>query len=496
MSLNLNMLDKKQVISVVCNQWGDTGKGKFVDLFSDWADIIVRGTGGANAGHTICVDGKKLITHLIPSGILYDNQGKTTVLGSGVALDPKVLIDEINLVKKNNGTVDNLKISHNAKLVLPMHILMDKISAAAKDIGSTGRGISFLYSDFYLKVGLTINDIYNEDVFRKKLEKNMEFKKNYLESFSKEQIKNVMNSEALGNGIYYDENNIININAVIKKYKEYSEILKPYITDTRQLLREAIDSKKKILLEGAQGILLSIDYGTTRYQTSSDCSIEGLAKGCDLKQENVGLTFGIVKAFYMTRVGNGPFPTEIGGKESEKYCASGFTKQTEKDANPNSNINDSDELKQSIAIRIAGDEYGATTGRTRRVGWLDLVALKYAKEINGKDVILTKVDVLDDCERIKLCVGYEYTGEDVFYAGQEIKKGDRLDYFIPYSEILYNCKPIYKVFKGWKTKISNLTKFDELPTELQKIIKYIERFAKVKVKIVSVGPDRTQTIFC
>jgi len=486
------LLNKKQCIAIVCNQWGDTGKGKFVDLFSDWADIVVRGTGGANAGHTICTGNTKLITHLIPSGILYDNKGKISVLGSGVALDPKTIIEEIEMVKKHGCTVNNLKISHNARIVLPTQILIDRISSASKDVGSTGRGIAYVYSDYYLKVGIVANDLLNEEIFRKKLEKNLEFKKHYLQSFDKDTIKQTF--EKLGMQEFYDENEVINKDTIVRKYMEYGRILKPFITDTRSFLENAIKEKKKILLEGAQGLLLSIDYGTTRYQTSSDASIEGLAKGCDIKELNVDLVLGITKSFYMTRVGNGPFPSELGGIESEKYCASGYNKEYEKANYSDLNVNDPTEFKQGIAIRMLGDEYGATTGRTRRTGWLDLVALKYAKSINGKDLVLTKVDVLDNCKKIKLCVGYEYTGEEINYAGKIIKNGDQLDYFVPHSEILYKCKPIYKEFKGWETNTSQIKEYKELPARMKKIIKFIETFADTKVRIISVGPDREQTI--
>ncbi len=493
------LLKNKQVVAVVCNQWGDTGKGKFVDLISDWADIIVRGTGGANAGHTIVVKGKKYIFHLIPSGILRDKEGKINVIGRGVALDPRVMLEEINILQENNMPVKNLKIAHDAPLVLPLHLLFDRYSDQSEKVGTTGRGIGPLYSDYVSRNSLFVNDILNPEVFKQKLKAYLESKKKKLEIMDKEVVKKILAHPHLENGIYYNKKTIIDFDRIVKMYTEtYASTLKKFITDATEFVQKAKKEGKKILLEGAQGTLLSVDYGTTKYQTSSDCSIEGLSKGCGLKEKEVEYVFGITKAFYMTRVGNGPFPTELGGRKSEEYCSSGFTEKYEKEKYGNKVqelLQSKDEFEQGIGLRMISGEYGATTGRTRRTGWLDLVALKYGMKINGPNLTLTKVDILKGVKKIKLCTSYVYEGETTNYAGKTLKKGDKLDYFPRFSEILYNCKPVYKEFDGWNEDISNLRNYKDLPDNFKKIIEFTEKFTEGKIDVISVGPDREQTIF-
>jgi adenylosuccinate synthase len=492
-------LQDKQCVAVVCNQWGDTGKGKFVDLLSTWADIIIRGTGGANAGHTIVVKDQKHIFHLLPSGILHDSSGKINVIGRGVAFDPQAVIDELNILQTAGINVKNLKISHQAPLVLPYHILIDRIGDKAQQIGTTGRGIGPLYTDYTARHSLFLNDIFNKEIFREKLTKYLAGKKSVLASLDKEVAKEVLAHPHLGSGIYFHPETILDIEAIVAKYTDdFAVKLKPYIIDLESFVQSAFSAQKKILLEGAQGTLLSIDFGTTKFQTSSDCTIDGLARGSALRETQVDHVFGIAKAFYMTRVGNGPFPTEFGGKISEEYCSQGITKTAEKIehlSKVEEYIKDDNQFKLGIAVRLLGDEYGATTGRTRRNGWLDLVALKYAMQYNGYSLVLTKVDVLDKFAKIKLAVAYKYNGPDIFYAGRELKNGQQIDFFPRFSEILYHCEPIYKEFAGWQTVISDIENYEALPQEIKTIVDFVEQYTGGKIEIISVGPDREQTIF-
>ncbi|MBI5066415.1 adenylosuccinate synthetase [Candidatus Woesearchaeota archaeon] len=493
------MLADKQVVAVVCNQWGDTGKGKLVDLLSEWADYIVRGTGGANAGHTIVVNDKKFAFHLIPSGILYDNLGKINVIGRGVAFDPKILIEEIYILEKNGLQVHNLLISHEAPLVLPYHLLFDRYSDRSEKVGTTGRGIGPLYSDYVSRNSLFVNDLLNPEIFKEKLTKYVESKRIILNSMNKEVAEKILSHKHLLNGFFFNKDTIIDFDKVVDLYtKEYSEKLRPFIENTSKVVKQARKNGSKILLEGAQGTLLSIDYGTTKYQTSSDCAIEGLAKGCGLKEKDVDYVFGITKAFFMTRVGNGPFPTELGGKKSEEYCDSSQTKNDEETNYANKleeMLHSNDEFEKGIAIRMQGNEYGATTGRTRRVGWLDLVALKYAMQINGPNLTLTKVDVLTGLDKIKICTDYTYQGKEIDYAGRSLKTGSTIKEFPRFSEILYNCEPVYEEFPGWTEDITKIKNYGNLPENFKKIISFIEEYTGGSIDVISVGPEREQTIF-
>jgi len=492
-------LEGKKCIAVVCNQWGDTGKGKLVDLLATWADIIIRGTGGANAGHTIVVGKQKHIFHLLPSGILHDASGKINVIGRGVAFDPQAIIDELDILQVAGVNVKNLKISHQAPLILPYHILIDRLGDKEQKIGTTGRGIGPLYTDYSSRQALFINDIFNKEIFREKLSQYLADKQSVLMAMDKDAAKEVLSHPHLGGGIYFDNETILDLEAIVAKYTgDFAKRLKPYIVDLESFVNLAFKNNKNILLEGAQGTLLSMDYGTTKYQTSSDCTIAGLAKGSGLRENQVDHIFGIAKAFYMTRVGHGPFPTEFGGLQSEKYCEQGITREQEKSEHStkiDEYVNSDDAFKVGIAVRLLGDEYGATTGRTRRNGWLDLVALKYAISYNSHSLVLTKVDILDKFKKIKLCVAYKYTGPNIFYAGLELQTGEQIDFFPRFSEILYNCEPVYQEFDGWGQSISNMENYEDLPVPIKKIINFIESYTGAKIDIVSVGPDRGQTIF-
>ena len=492
-------LSDKKCVAVVCNQWGDTGKGKLVDLLASWSDIIIRGTGGANAGHTIVVKSAKHIFHLLPSGILHDRQGKINVIGRGVAFDPQAVIDELDVLQVAGVTIQNLKISHQAPLMLPFHILIDRMSDKVQKIGTTGRGIGPLYTDYTARHSLWLNDIFNKDLFREKLTKYLASQKSILAGLDKDLAKEVLAHPHLGGGRYFHPENILDTEAIVSQYTgDFAQRLKPYIIDLESFVRSALNSGQKILLEGAQGTLLSIDFGTTKFQTSSDCTIDGLARGAALRENQVDHVFGIAKAFYMTRVGNGPFPTEFGGSASEEYCAQGITKDQEikeHKVKVADYLLGDDQLHLGIAVRLLGDEYGATTGRTRRNGWLDLVALKYAMQYNGQSLTLTKVDVLDRFAKIKLAIAYKYNGPDIFYAGLELKTGQQIDFFPRFSEILYQCEPVYREFEGWQTDISKITEYQDLPPAIKTIIDFIEQYTGGKIEIISLGPDREQTIF-
>ncbi len=492
--------DGKQAIAVVCLQWGDTGKGKIVYMLaSEWADIVIRGTGGPNAGHTLIYNGEEFVCHLLPSGIL--NTKVMNVIGRGVALDLRALETEMAACPKIG--YENLFISHETGLLLPYHILEDITSPKSKLIGTTGCGIGPFYADYYSRLSIFMNDLANEDIFIDKFNKFMDAKQELFNSLDSEQVKEIMFGKKHGlkfwNGAFYDQDKVINRQAVIDYYLgQLAPKFSHRILNLNTFIGDSLKNDKKILLEGAQGTLLSIDHGTTFYQTSSDCTIEGLAKGCGLKVSNVDLVLGIAKAPYMTRVGNGPFPTEFGGSESEQYCLDSnhnAASERELELDVSEAANGDDELVKGIAIRIKGGEYGATTGRARRTGWLDLVALRHSVRINGPNIVLTKFDVMTNIKDIKVCVGYKYNGTPMFYGNKMIYPGDKIKQFVRESEILYLCKPIYRTFPGWTEDLRKIRSAAELPEEVKNILRFIEKHTGGKIVILSVGPKNEETIF-
>ncbi len=486
-------------VAVVCNQWGDTGKGKFVDLLSEWADVIARGTGGANAGHTICIGKEQYIFHLVPSGILHDAQGKINVIGSGTAFDPRVACEELDILHKAGLSHSRLFVAHNARLVLPQHIVMDRVqesNAAEGKIGTTGRGIGPVYADHYARIGLFVNDMLNPEVFARKLERNLREKRMILRNYDSEVVRLVMEHPHAGSGKFWNKETIFDEAAITEAYRAYGARLRSMIADTDSMVRTLREAGKHILLEGAQGNLLSVDIGTYPYVTSSDCSVRALAQGAGLRERDVDTTLGIVKAFYMTRVGAGPFPTEVGGAQSAAWCnKSGITKAVEAEQLPGADVNDTDPFLQGVGIRRAGNEYGATTGRPRRVGWLDLPLLRYSIRYTGQEVILTKLDVLDACKEIKICTAYEYQGPDYEWGAETLRAGKKIDVAIPNPEVMARCMPIYKTFPGWCVPITGMRSHRELPKELLDIIRFVEKQTDIHVRAVSVGPDRDETIF-
>ncbi len=399
---------------------------------------------------------------------------------------------------------DNLFLSHEANLLMPYHVLEDLTSPRSKLIGTTGCGIGPFYSDYYSRLSISINDLANEKIFIDKFNQYLDVKQKSFSSLNKKMLRELMYGKKYGhkflNGLFYDEKEVLNRQVIIAYYLDH--LLPQFLNKIINLSdfnERALKNGRKILLEGAQGTLLSIDYGTTFYQTSSDSSVEGLAKGCCLKVSQIDKTLGIVKAPYMTRVGNGPFPTELGGKESENYCHEAKY-NAESERNLSLNIKEAlncsdDELIQGLAVRLKGNEYGATTGRARRTGWLDLVALKYAVGINGPSLVLTKFDVMSGVKTIKLCVAYDYEGPPVFYAGRTIRPGERLAEFIRDSNILTYCKPVYEEFPGWDMDISKIRRLADLPFQIIEILQFIEEYTKAKIAILSVGPSSADTIF-
>lgn len=475
------LVEGKQVIAVLCNQWGDTGKGKFSDYFAaNWADVCARGTGGNNAGHTVVIGDKKRIFHLIPSGISEDSRGAISILGNGMVIDLPVLCGEMDELDLAKAAYNNLMISEDAHVILPFHIQKDKGTTAtqkAGGVGSTGRGIGPAYADKVAsRAGIQIRDIFNRDVLAKRLEKLGEY---HGSSFNKDDT--------------------------IAYLEKYAERIKPFVRNTMAEIQELVRQGKKVLLEGAQGLLLSSEFGTYPYLTGSDCSLNGTATGVGLCAKQVDLCLGVVKFPMMTRVGGGPFPTELGGKKSEDYCAAvdenGNTKYSLKteleengipfevqenkrikyDHNHPKIVNlmnaPKGDFRRGVGIRLAGEEYGATTGRPRRVGWTDLMALKYAIGINGSDLILTKPDVMRGAESFSLGAGYS-----------------NLSSFTRDSSALSKANPFYGSFPGFNEDISKAGDYEELPEGLKESIEFTERFTGGRVRVVSVGADRDQTI--
>ncbi|MBX4198616.1 adenylosuccinate synthetase [Candidatus Parcubacteria bacterium] len=504
----MNWLNEStRTLAVIGLHFGDEGKGKFVDkLTTDWADIVARGTGGANAGHTICIGDEKHVFHLIPSGILHP--GKLNVIGNGVAVDPRVVVEELDILKSKNLATDHLRIAYNAHLVLPSHLVIDRLrESGSGKVGSTLRGVGPTYVDHYRRIGLQVRDLRNKDALWKKLKLNLEEHACFMRSFDREVIRDIMEHEHLLEGAYFrpnDLNVVFDSDAIVEQYLAYGRLLAQHIEDTDALMYQAVKSGQRILLEGAQGTLLSERYGTYPYVTASDCTTTGLAQGVGLSVRDVDQTLGIAKAFYMSRVGGGPFPTEMGGEKSERWCAKeGVTRDVELREYPSVSISKTNPIDSTttedffmgVAIRRHGNEYGATTGRPRRVGWFDLPLLRHAAHVVGRDIALTMLDVLDACPEIKICTGYIYAGPDQWVGNRQLTDGHVISCAVPMADILEHCEPLYKVFPGWMSDITGIRSRKDLPRELLNIVSFIESEARVTTRVLSVGPDREQTIF-
>ena len=409
--------------------YGDEGKGKIIDYLSKNAKYAVRFSGGNNAGHTIEVDGKKFAFHLIPSGVL--NKKTKAILGNGVVIDPKVLIDEINNLKENGYKVDNLYISDKAHLILPYHIELDGMLEdirKERKIGTTKRGIGPAYCDKFERCGIRMEDFISAN-FKSYLKTNIDNKNIILKAYGYKQI---------------------DFESIYKEYKEYAKILKPYICDTTKMLHKALKNNEKILCEGAQATLLDIDFGTYPYVTSSNPTIGGVCTGTGIGAKYIKNVYGVIKA-YSSRVGEGPYVTELKNEIGAK-------------------------------IRELGHEYGTTTKRPRRCGWLDIVALNYAIMLNGlTGICMNHLDTIGKLDKIKLCVAYEIDGK-------------REEYFTTNAEILNKAKPIYEEFDGNFGDISNCKTYDELPINAKKYIDRIEELTNTKIKFIGTGAGRENII--
>jgi len=419
-------------IVVVGTQWGDEGKGKIVDLLAEFADIVVRFQGGNNAGHTMVVNGQQFISHLIPSGIL---QKKICLVGNGMVIDPAVIIEEIDYLKSKGIKVeqDNLMISEKAHIIMPYHKEIDHARErfkGDKKIGTTGRGIGPAYEDKATRRGIRFVDFIEWKVFTEKVKTILEEKNFYLKEY--------LSSEPL----IFDE--------IINEYSEYAKRLTPFVTNISLVISKAIKQGKQLLFEGAQGTHLDIDHGTYPYVTSSNTVAGNACGGSGVGPREITGVVGIVKA-YTTRVGEGPFPSELFDNTGNK-------------------------------IQEKGAEFGATTGRKRRCGWLDTVVLRNSVRLNSlSGLAITKLDVLGGLESLKICTGYEYDGKII--------------HDFPASlNVLSACKPVYETLPGWSENISNIRKIEDLPQNAKNYLHRIEELAETRIQIVSVGPGRNETM--
>lgn len=418
-------------IVVVGTQWGDEGKGKVTDFLAERADMVVRYQGGSNAGHTVVVRESEYRLHHVPSGILYP--GKICVIGNGVVLDPAVLLRELEDLAGRGVSTDGLRISYCAHVVMPYHRLLDELEEdrkGAQRIGTTRRGIGPAYMDKFARVGIRVADLLDPEVFREKIEMNLQAKNHLLE-----RVYGVQ-------GLSLEE--------ILEEYLPYAKRLKPYVADTSLIINRAVDAGKHVLFEGAQGTLLDIDFGTYPYVTSSHPVAGGACIGSGVGPTRIQEVIGVVKA-YTSRVGEGPFPTEL-----------------------------VDETGQWI--REKGHEYGTTTGRPRRCGWLDAVVIRYAARVSGlTGLAVTRLDILGGLPAVRLGVAYEYEGE-------------HLTEFPASLKILSNCRPVYEEFPGWPEDLGPVREYRELPGNARRYLERLEELVGLKIKLLSLGRERTQTI--
>ena len=421
-----------KTVAVVGSQWGDEGKGKVIDFLATQADVVVRGQGGNNAGHTLVVDGKKFALRLIPSGIL--NSNTINVIGNGIVFDPKGFFEEIEMLESNGISTKNIKISDRAHIVFPYHKELDGLAEEARGdnkIGTTKKGIGPCYMDKTERSGIRVCDLMDKEIFAKKLKLQVD-------------AKNKLVTGVYGKEAMFDFDEIYN------EFIVYAEKMRPYVEDTTVIVYDAIKANKKVLFEGAQGTLLDLDLGTSPFVTSSHPTSGGFAVGAGVGPNMIKDVVGIVKA-YTTRVGEGPFVTELFDETGDR-------------------------------IRTQGHEFGTVTGRARRCGWFDAVIVKYAARVNGlTSISFMLLDVLTGFDKIKICTAY--------------KMGDKIVNNFPASlEDLAKCEPVYEELDGWHEDITKVEKFEDLPENAKKYIARIEELIGVNVDLVSVGPNRTQTI--
>ncbi|MBN1254471.1 MAG: adenylosuccinate synthase [Deltaproteobacteria bacterium] len=422
-----------QVIVVIGAQWGDEGKGKIIDLLAEYADVIVRFQGGSNAGHTLVVNGEKFVFHLIPSGILH--QGKRCIIGNGVVVDPKELLEELAGIKKKGYLKDDSQflLSEEAHLIFPYHKIIDQGRERINSgkIGTTGKGIGPAYEDRASRDGIRVIDLVEEEVFRRKLEENLAQKNYYL-------------SHVLG------EKNELELEPLYQEYMRYGEKLRKYITNTSLFISQQIQEGKKVLFEGAQGTLLDVDHGTYPYVTSSNTVAGNACAGSGIGPTQIDEVVGVTKA-YTTRVGGGPFPTEL-----------------------------HDEIGEML--REKGGEYGATTGRPRRCGWFDAVVVRHAVRVNGLGgLAITKLDTLAGLKTLKVCTAYEVQGQEITEFPASV-------------DAVARCQPVYEELEGWQEDISGAQEIAQLPAAAQRYLNRLEELTQTPIHIVSVGAQRDQTI--
>mgnify|MGYP001587229337 CR=1 FL=1 len=474
-----------QVITTICLQYGDTGKGKVSDWLAMWADFNARGTGADNAGHTRVRDGVEYIFHLLPMGIAYDNLCKVTVMGNGMAINPSVLCSELDELVADGGTFNNLRIDEGAAVIMPWHIAVDiakNKSQANGGIGSTGKGVGPAYADRAARIGLTIKDILSDDSVKRKLPRLREAYPGQIGMMSDEQV--------------------------IEGLRPHTARIKDYVANTVELIHDAIRQGKKVHIEGAQGALLSVNHGVHPYVTSSDCATNGTAAGVGISAGAIDLVLGLIKAPFMTRVGAGPFVTELGRRGSESYCA-----ETDKEGRPKNDklaelkeygiphlvngkdinydrghpriielMNSDDSFLQGVGIRLATGEYGATTKRPRRVGWTDAVAARYAVGIcKPVKLIFTKPDSVAGLKQFKICHGYsnpDGSQSNVFSRDESSQRA---------------ALPVYKTYEGFGD-IRDVKTYEGLPSSLRAGFEDIERISGAEAVAVSVGPEKDQII--
>jgi adenylosuccinate synthase len=417
---------------VIGTQWGDEGKGKIVDILAHDADVVVRFQGGSNAGHTVVNDRGTFVFHLIPSGILY--RSKVNMIGNGVVVDPGSLIEEMDQLQAKGVQIGrNFFISHRAHLILPYHKAIEKAAEQSKGsrrIGTTGRGIGPSYADKMARIGIRAGDLLNPPLFRRKLDENLAEINLFLDR------------------LYRAEG--FQVEKVFQQYMGYADRLKDYVADTSVMLNKAIDRGRKVLFEGAQGTHLDVDFGTYPYVTSSSSAAGGACTGTGVGPTKIDVVMGVTKA-YTTRVGSGPFPTEL-----------------------------NDAVGGGLQER--GKEFGATTGRARRCGWFDGVLVRYATKINGlSSLAVTKLDVLDGCKELMLCTGYRHNGI--------LHKDMPAD-----IQVLSDCEPVYQKLPGWTTPTTGITTYKKLPAEAKRYLDRVEELAECRIDMVSTGSKRSHTI--
>ncbi|MCW6662123.1 adenylosuccinate synthase [Aerococcaceae bacterium NML201209] len=419
-------------VVVVGTQWGDEGKGKITDFLSENAEVVARYQGGDNAGHTIKFDGKTYKLHLIPSGIFAKD--KISVIGNGVVINPKSIVKELDYLKNEGVATDNLRISSRAHVILPYHIELDKLQEASKGdnkIGTTNKGIGPAYMDKAARVGIRIADLLDKEIFEERLRTNLTEKNNIISKlYGAEPLK---------------------FEDIFEEYYEYGQMIKHYVTDTSVILNDALDQGKRVLFEGAQGVMLDIDQGTYPFVTSSNPVAGGVTIGSGVGPAKIDTVIGVCKA-YTSRVGDGPFPTELLDEIGDR-------------------------------IREVGREYGTTTGRPRRIGWFDSVVMRHSRRVSGiTSLSLNSIDVLTGLDTIKICTAYE------------TPEGERIEYYPASLKLLASCTPVYEELPGWTEDITGCKRLEDLPANAQNYVRRISELVGVKIATLSVGPDRTQTM--